>query len=272
MASYQVLAAPQNIGFLTGLGRGIDESAGKYADAMSKRKEAALLADQKQGNMNKFSDAMKQGGFDISGASMNADGTPSYSFKPKTVPETAAKLFSKDPIKAMRQAVMSPQAAASLGPELGVTQPPEPMMTEGLAPNLKALLSPRQDQMFSQTESYATPEEKQGKYAEAVKSKIAETMAPGLPQDKGIRELFNVPQETAQEKTATPEEFANDIQSLVDQSGDDQQAFIQSLAELAPKYTNNPAAVAKIQKLIQLNKTSMPKKTAEDAYLDKLKF
>lgn len=270
MASYQVLSPPPQT--MNGVGGLLGNITGRYVDGVFDKRRREEKAKEDEQKNNKFLEAMKNGGFEASGATMNTDGKPSYSFKKKAEPETTAQLFTKDPIKAMRQAVMSPQSAAQLGPELGVAQPPEPMMTEGLAPNLQALLSPRQEQMFSQTESYATPEEKQNKYAEAVKSRIAEAMAPGMNQQQGIRELFNVPQETAQEKTATPEEFASDIQALVDQSGDDQQAFIQSLAELAPKYTNNPAAVAKIQKLIQLNKTSMPKKTAEDAYLDKLNF
>jgi len=97
MASYQVLAAPQNIGFLTGLGRGLDESAGKYADAMLKRQEDKQKKSEKQANLNKFAEAMKSGGFEPSTATMTADGNPSYSYRRKAAPKPPEDVFAKTP-------------------------------------------------------------------------------------------------------------------------------------------------------------------------------
>jgi len=147
-------------------------------------------------------------------------------------------------------------------------------MSSTVSPVLQGLFSPRQKQMFDNTESYATPEEKQNKYVQAVRSQIGQSFAPGLPQDKAVRELFNVPTQTAEEKqaaNAAPEDFASDVKSLIDDSDGDQEEFMKSLAGLASsKYADNPEALKRIDKIIKLNKSAMPKKNPADALMQRL--
>lgn len=249
MASYQtqILDAPPQYGFLPGLASGISGGAEKfsniYAESMMKDMLAKQEAKRKMEAINKFQAAMQQDpNMEMDAVSMDESGSPKWTYKRKEEP------FKKDPMKAIKQAMLG-FGAEDTGRAMGI-QPQTPM-----APDIMSQVLPISQMTGQQVSAQGTPID----YGETVKKSLMSRFAPGMESDQVMRDLMGFKAEkeqktfdpattqTVRKNVKTPE----DIDELLKNRKDYEDAGVDVVGILKEFINSGKADPTMIQKIMK---------------------
>ena len=192
MASYQptILPAPPQYGFIPGLAQGMSGAGQNYGnaymEAMIKDKFAKKEAARKQEEMNKFKEAMQQGGFEAESYTTDAEGNLKPTWKKK---ESPTDIFAKDPQKAIKNAMLG-VGTEDVGQTLNIPQP-TPM-----APDMMSKVFPTAQMTGQQYSSTGGTMD----YGQTVKNALMEKFAPGYTPEQVQRDVMGLPIETPENK------------------------------------------------------------------------
>ena len=193
MASYapQILPAPPQYGFLEGFAQGLPSGAQNasnvYGEAILKDRFAKKKKKESQAEINKYTEAMKQGGYDIDTSSVDESGNVKYTFKKK---ETPQDIFAKDPVKAIKQAMMG-VGTEDVGRTLNI---PEQVP---LDPGAMSQNFPMAEMTGRKINSSGGP---MLNYSDTVKKSLTDQFTPGYTPEQVSRDAMGLPIETPQEK------------------------------------------------------------------------
>jgi len=238
MASYQVLEAPG-----PGLGAAIGEGIGTFAKGAAGGYLRKKKDEEDELKRNKYMDAAKEGGLELSDISFDEDGKPSYSYKR---PKEQKSAFEKSPKEAIMRAMLGLGGEEETGSALGIKKEKVegfPVAGGGMViPN-----TPERDEIGPGSKY------QQGTldYGKTVKDALRQDFAPGKTTADIAGEYLGFPQPKAEEGVLPPE-FTADIQNLKAASGDETDVFIKGLEALGSKYAGNPEALNRIKLILQV--------------------
>lgn len=245
MASYQptILPAPRQYGFLEGFSEAFPGAMGSaasiYGEAAIKDKFEAKKKKRAEEEISKYGEAMKNGGYDVDSSTIDEEGNVKYTYKKK---ETPQETFSKDPQKAIKQAMLG-VGTEDIGQVLNIPQP------QAMSPENVSSQFPMAAMQGQQMGAAGGPLKS---YGDTVKSALMDQYAPGYTLEQVNRDMMGLPLETPQEKLTLeqqqiPQSFTEDVLSLKQLSNNDTATFAAGLERLSLKYADNPEVLKRIK-------------------------
>lgn len=234
MASYNPIILPAPAGFFGGLSAGVSPGLNAYSSAMMKKKFGDMETENKskkqQEMLDKFTSWAKSNGKDLK-----------YKYSPSGL--SAETIEEKDPTMADLQLGAAGALPSNKYAQIGKNMNIQP-----------AILSPEETPGAAMSLASGGVGDVAGNAIAPVQENYGKTVARALQKNPMVTKSRGT--------QALPGDFANDFKMAHDTAEGDPDKFVGNLKDLALKYSDNPAAINQIKRLVSLNKSKSAKSSS----------